>query len=1078
MKKRYLVLLGLIGIILSCNQREEEIEVTSVSITQSAIEMIIGESFQLEATVSPSNAADKTVTWSSANTSIAKVSSSGLVTAVTKGTTTVTASAGRKSSTCQITVNNNVVAVTSVQLDQTELTMEKGQSVILKATVMPDDATERSIQWKSLDETVVSVDANGKVTAVAGGSTRVIAKAGDIEAVCSVTVIVPVQQISLDRETLSLEVGSSATLVAQIKPDDATDKTVSWSSSNAQIATVDEKGMVTALSQGEATITASAGGKSAVCSVVASEKYVAVISITLNEAELSLVKGQSETLTAIVKPDDATDKTVTWSSSNPEIVTVDQSGKVEAVSGGKATISAKAGEKYSACDIIVTVPVASVTLDQQEMTLEEGQEGLLKVTISPDDATEKAVTWSTSDPNIATVGDGKVTGIKEGTATITARAGGKEASCQVSVKHNPDNDPILFADSSIKEKLVTAFDSNDDGEISYKEAAAVTSLNGVFGNQKNFTSFDEFQYFTGVTQIENEQFYGWDLESIVLPKSIEKIGLGYNSSDVFRDCIFLTSTVIPEGVYYIGGSAFRGCTSLKSIALPNSVTHVGLMLFAGCTALSTVTLPKGLARIENLMFENCSSLSSVTVPEGVTEIGEWAFMCCGSLESLSLPSSINKIESGAFYKCHQLASINIPDAVSIIGSNAFYECKSITSVTIPNGITRLESEVFRGCAKLESIQMPASIKHIGEYAFMGCKALTSIHIPDGVKSIEPYTFSGCKSLNSVTIPKTVSSIGSSAFFLCASLSFVEIPESVTDIMSYAFSSCANLSSITLPEGLTTIGESAFNSCSQLSSVTVLASTVPMGAPDMFANTNNCPIYVPAESVETYKGADYWSVYADRLQVMTTPKAIDLGLSVKWASFNIGATRPEEFGDYYAWGETETKTDYSFSTYKWIKFVDDYFYGKKDYFLKYNGDGEWGDVDNKSVLDPEDDVAHVKYGGNWRIPTDAEWEELITRCTKSWIKINGFEGCKFSGPNGNSIFLPFAGRAVGTDLENVIIYPEIVADGHYWSSTLKNIGYPGIAYDRHFVYSAKGIDIWRSESYANRAHGYSVRPVTK
>ena len=132
-----------------------------------------------------------------------------------------------------------------------------------------------------------------------------------------------------------------------------------------------------------------------------------------------------------------------------------------------------------------------------------------------------------------------------------------------------------------------------------------------------------------------------------------------------------------------------------------------------------------------------------------------------------------------------------------------------------------------------------------------------------------------------------------------------------------------------------------------------------------------------------------------------PEAVDLGLSVKWANVNVGAISPEDYGDYFAWGETELKTDYSWSTYKFELGTDE-----NGPFSKYVTNSSYGTVDNKTVLDPEDDAAHVNWGGSWRMPTDAEWTELRTKCTWTWTsEVNGM---LVTGPNGKSIFLPAAG----------------------------------------------------------------------
>ena len=195
----------------------------------------------------------------------------------------------------------------------------------------------------------------------------------------------------------------------------------------------------------------------------------------------------------------------------------------------------------------------------------------------------------------------------------------------------------------------------------------------------------------------------------------------------------------------------------------------------------------------------------------------------------------------------------------------------------------------------------------------------------------------------------------------------------------------------------------------------------------------------------------------------TPKyeAIDLGLpsGIKWASFNVGATKPEEYGGYYAWGETEEKEDYGWETYKWCN-------GSDESFTKYCTNSSYGTVDNKTVLDPEDDVAHVKWGGDWRMPTTEEQEELRNECTLEWTALNGVNGYRVTGPNGNSIFLPVAGGRDGADVNGR------GNDGGYWSGSLSS-GNGFLAYglyfdDYHYCWNSHG----------SRCYGQSVRPVSK
>lgn len=184
--------------------------------------------------------------------------------------------------------------------------------------------------------------------------------------------------------------------------------------------------------------------------------------------------------------------------------------------------------------------------------------------------------------------------------------------------------------------------------------------------------------------------------------------------------------------------------------------------------------------------------------------------------------------------------------------------------------------------------------------------------------------------------------------------------------------------------------------------------------------------------------------------------VNLGLSVKWATCNIGASSPEDYGDYFAWGETTPKSTYDWSTYKWCK-------GSYNTMTKYCTESYHGTVDNKVTLDPEDDAAHVNWGGDWRTPTRAEQDELRTKCTWTWTDLNGVKGYKVFGPNGNAIFLPAAGYRYDSSSSYV------GSRGYYWSSSL----YSDYSYSACYLSFLSGDVDW---SNGDRNSGRSVRAV--
>lgn len=188
------------------------------------------------------------------------------------------------------------------------------------------------------------------------------------------------------------------------------------------------------------------------------------------------------------------------------------------------------------------------------------------------------------------------------------------------------------------------------------------------------------------------------------------------------------------------------------------------------------------------------------------------------------------------------------------------------------------------------------------------------------------------------------------------------------------------------------------------------------------------------------------------------EAVDLGLSVKWATCNVGASKPEEYGDYYAWGETTTKSDYSWDTYKWC--------GNEEFTVtKYCTDSCYGTVDNLTTLTSSDDVATVKWGSKWRMPTKEERNELEEDCTWTWTSQNGVNGMKVTGPNGNSIFLPAGGSIVNTRFD------ALGSELAYWTATLH----------RDISSDASNIGFNKDGSFRannDRSVGRSVRPVTE
>ena len=341
------------------------VEVESVSLNKSEMTLTEGESETLAATVTPDNAENKSIIWSSNNEAVATVDANGTVTAKRAGTAVITAtSTNGKSAGCTVTVEKKQIPVTEVRLSESTVGIVEGSTYKLTATVLPENTTDsKNVSWSSNNEAVATVDANGTVTAKSAGTAVITATSTNRKsASCTVTVSrkeIPITEISLDKSSATLTEGETTTLVATVLPENTTyGKSVKWSSSNVAVATVDLMGKVTAKSAGTAIITAiSENGKTASCTITVNKKdiNITITEVRLNKSTETLTEGDTTTLTATVLPENTTyGKSVKWSSSNVAVATVDIMGKVTAKSAGTAIITATSENgKTASCTVTV-----------------------------------------------------------------------------------------------------------------------------------------------------------------------------------------------------------------------------------------------------------------------------------------------------------------------------------------------------------------------------------------------------------------------------------------------------------------------------------------------------------------------------------------------------------------------------------------------------------------------------------------------------------------------------------------------------------------------------------------------------
>ena len=407
-------------------------------------------------------------------------------------------------STDAYAASGSVKSVTVTNLPAKQVTIKKGKSFVLKTKVTTSGKISKAVVYKSSNSKVAKVTKTGKITAVKNGSTyvTVYAKANK-KKVCKVKVTVgtPVSSVKLSKASATINKGKTLTLKATVSPKSASNKTLTWKSSNKKVATVSSKGVVKAVNAGTAKITATANdgsGKKYTCTV---KVNIPVSSVKLNKASTELTEGEVVTLKATVAPSNASNKSVKWSTSNAKVATV-SAGKVTAKSTGTATITAAAADgsgKKAVCKITVKakpvinpeVKVSNITLSLADDTIYVGEKTKASVVVEPENATNKEVVYSVSDETVATIDakTGAIEAKKEGTVKVTATAAdgsGIFAEKTLTVEGAPT---VEFTQKSVslavgKETLLGVKDSSLAVKYTSSNERVVSVLNSATGQIK------------------------------------------------------------------------------------------------------------------------------------------------------------------------------------------------------------------------------------------------------------------------------------------------------------------------------------------------------------------------------------------------------------------------------------------------------------------------------------------------------------------------------------------------------------------------------------------------------------------
>ncbi len=423
-----------------------EIPVQSIELSEKSLSIKESETHKLEAIYTPTDTTQKNVKWSSSDESIAKISQDGTITALTRGKTTITATAENgTTASCDVTVTREIG---SVILDKSSISLDKGESTKITATIPTDTDGDKTISWTTSDSSVATVSNDGTVTAVDRGEAIITATtANGKKAICAVNVSVKLKSIAFEgnitEKTFNLGVDQSNEMQLNViyDPEDAdVDKsTLEWSSSNTSVVTVND-GLVTAKGKGDATVTAKIDGKMITCNV---HVRIPILSIEIKD-KVNLTYGEEEklavTYTTYNNMETTDDKTIKWETSDKNIVQVSTDGTITTKGPGKATITATsvADQKLVAtCEVeIAPVPLKSIIIEQQSIVIEKGDTKTLTVKFNPENTSDsKKISWESSNPDAVTIDStGVITAMKNGKATITAKTpNGQEATTEVTV---------------------------------------------------------------------------------------------------------------------------------------------------------------------------------------------------------------------------------------------------------------------------------------------------------------------------------------------------------------------------------------------------------------------------------------------------------------------------------------------------------------------------------------------------------------------------------------------------------------------------------------------------------------------
>jgi len=830
----FLATIVTVGVVLPLSSCKKEQKVENVTLDKTTLELTEGEKTSLKATIIPSDAVNQEMSWSSSDQTIASVSALGDVLALKAGETTITVTTvdGGFKASCKVTVVKKIIAVTSISLDKDVLHIKVGGNYTFAATVLPENATDRSVIWSCDNTDVAMINDNGKVVGVTAGEANITATSvqnPEVKAVCKIDVAaetVSATGVEINLNEATLEVGATLQLKPVLEPENATDQRIRWTTSAEDVATVSESGLVTGIKAGSAEITATTfdGGFSAKCKVTVADNPISLISIQGGSSDAIRVEmGSKLMVTAVVEPDNASNKSLDWTTDNNEIASLNvenhnlqtevlfgpkKPGQVVVTAASRVTPSKSASQTYFVYCNPTELSISGTA------SISVGETLAISVSFKPEYVTEKGLEWTSSDSEVVTVdSEGNITALAMGTATIKAQS--------TAVKN-------LSAECVITVYAKNKVSVNGGAYVTYDTGKLSEVLDAVKGDITSLVWENGILDADDITALQtHKELLTLDMSNVVFRVDGKKYTY---SSSTYTNTAVIAQNELPSHI-------FCAFDKLVSVKLPPLKT-IGDAAFDKCKKLPALELPESYTIIESNAFNTCLSLKSINLDK-IVRIDHQAFMFCSSLPARVECPSLQILASAGFNSCGGIRTLALGKFLRTIGG----------PISVRNNVMKLELAPDNPYLKYEKgLVMSKDGKTI--YACLSADMEDPCNIPSSVENI----MGGA--LSYTTISGFIFPEGFERLSAGSALSFNDY-----------------IIDITLPSTLKEMNALTWDYCGNLKTVTVKAVTPPTITSNYVSNGAilHCnkleAIYVPAESVDAYKAADGWKVHKDLIKAI-------------------------------------------------------------------------------------------------------------------------------------------------------------------------------------------------------------------